>query len=433
MPPCAVTIACDQGEAEAGAAASPRVRGRVAAGEPLEGVLGQLRREARAVVVDREADPWRRADATVTVVPARGVLAGVGQQVGDHLVQPLLVAGDLDRLVGQVEPPAVVGRDHAGVGDRLDQQPGQVDRRRAPAAGRRRAGRAAAGPRPARTSAPDSASTLPSAVRHVRRVVGRGAGRARRSRAIVVSGVRSSWEASATNCRTCCSLAVPRGQRATRRARAACSGAAPTWPTSVRSSVRSLGHPLGEPISPVGQRQLGDRVRGRGDLAQRPQLAAYDDQAGAAGGRDAEQRRAAPPTQIRLATASSTVRGRQPGDDLTVAGGSAGRGDAVARRSPASVDACALAVGAGRAASVRRGRCDERSACRSSSAICAGAAGVPMRDHARALAVPGQRRTDALSRSSSPPGGGPVRPGRRSRAGGRCEAPAPRSSSWSVR
>ena len=55
-----------------------------------------------------------------------GVLAGVGQQVGDDLVQPLLVAGDLDRLLGQRQPPLVVGGEHPGVRDRLDQQPGQV-------------------------------------------------------------------------------------------------------------------------------------------------------------------------------------------------------------------------------------------------------------------------------------------------------------------
>ena len=80
--------------------------GRVAAGEPLEGVVDEVGREARPVVVDVEP---------VRVVrhrhrgAGRGVLAGVGQQVGDHLVQPLLVADDLDGgASGQVQAPPVV-------------------------------------------------------------------------------------------------------------------------------------------------------------------------------------------------------------------------------------------------------------------------------------------------------------------------------------
>ena len=42
-----------------------------------------------------------------------------------------------------------------------------------------------------------------------------------------------------------------------------------------------LGHPLGEVDLALGERQLGDGVRRRRHLAQRPQLTAYDDQGGA--------------------------------------------------------------------------------------------------------------------------------------------------------
>ena len=60
--------------------------------------------------------------------PGRGVLAGVGQQVGDNLVQALLVADDLDRLGWQLQLPHMVRSQDAGVGDRFEEQPGQVDR-----------------------------------------------------------------------------------------------------------------------------------------------------------------------------------------------------------------------------------------------------------------------------------------------------------------
>ena len=60
-------------------------------------------------------------------MPGRGVGPGVGQQVGQHLVQPGAVAGDRHRLLGQVQPPAVVGPGDPGVGHRVDDQHGQVD------------------------------------------------------------------------------------------------------------------------------------------------------------------------------------------------------------------------------------------------------------------------------------------------------------------
>ena len=119
----------DQGQAEADAHLLTAGARSVAAGEPLEGVVDQVRREARAVVVDGEpvaAHRHRHRGA------GRGVLAGVGQQVGDHLVQPQLVAGDdggeSTRSSGTSSRHRWSGADDPRVRDRLDEQPGQVDR-----------------------------------------------------------------------------------------------------------------------------------------------------------------------------------------------------------------------------------------------------------------------------------------------------------------
>ncbi len=104
---------------------------------------------------------------------------------------------------------------------------------------------------------------------------------------MVASGVRSSWEASATNWRTCISLRCRAVSESSTWARRVLS-AAPTWPTSVRSSVRCSRHPLGQVDLALGQRERGHGVRGRGDLAERTEPTAYDDQAGAERERDAD-------------------------------------------------------------------------------------------------------------------------------------------------
>ncbi len=52
---------------------------------------------------------------------------GVGEQIGQHLMQPRLVADDDDGFVGQVQRPLVVGSRDVGVADRVDDEPGQVD------------------------------------------------------------------------------------------------------------------------------------------------------------------------------------------------------------------------------------------------------------------------------------------------------------------
>ena len=56
----------------------------------------------------------------------RGVLGGVAHQVGQDLVQAVLVAADDDGLAGQFEQPAVAGGGDAGVAGGVDGQPGQV-------------------------------------------------------------------------------------------------------------------------------------------------------------------------------------------------------------------------------------------------------------------------------------------------------------------
>ena len=107
---------------------------------------------------------------------------------------------------------------------------------------------------------------------------------------MVASGVRSSWEASATNWRTCCSLRCRASSEVSTWASSVLS-AAPTWPTSVRSSVRWSGTRSVRSISPSASGSAATRVRGVGDLAQRPQLAAYDEQAGARGEQRAQRER----------------------------------------------------------------------------------------------------------------------------------------------
>ena len=125
-------------------------------------------RDARAVVGDRAprtSGARRCTPAPTTVVPAGVCGAGVGQQVGQHLVQPVLVAATtVDRLLGQVEPPVVVRAGGVRVADGVDHEhavrsTGSALQRPA----RRRGGRAAACPRPAPVMRCDSDSTRPIA------------------------------------------------------------------------------------------------------------------------------------------------------------------------------------------------------------------------------------------------------------------------------
>ena len=285
VPPWAVHDGLDQGRARARRrpcrlGCGPRRRGRTARRRARPGRAGSRgRRRARTKPPGVGGDGDRRA--------GRGVLAGVGEQVGHHLVQPLYVAVDLDRLLGQVELPAVPGVDDPRVGDRLDQQPGQVDRRAARAAGRSRAGPAAAGPRPSRSSVRTPPRPCRARSAMVAGVVGTYAGPARCS--------RRWWSAA--------SAARGRRPRRTGAPAARCSCRAvsddSTWASRVLSAdadLADLGVLVGEPVRhPLGeldvtgrQGQLGDVVGGGGDLAQRSQLTAYEDGAGTRGRHDPE-------------------------------------------------------------------------------------------------------------------------------------------------
>ena len=223
LPPWACGDRGDQREAEPGAAGGAGARG-VAAGEPLE----------RACRRGPRAGPGPSSCTAIRTQPSAAarrdghrragwrVVARVAEQVGDHLVQPLLVAGDGHRLVGEVELPAV-RRARRRVRRRPTRAAAGSGRpRRAPAAGRRRGGRAAAGPRRGRTSG--RPRSRPWSARSTRAAGSSGVRRESSAYPwIVDSGVRSSWEASADELADLLLAAVPGRRARSRRARAACS------------------------------------------------------------------------------------------------------------------------------------------------------------------------------------------------------------------
>ena len=102
--------------------------------------------------------------------------ARVGEQVGENLVQPSLIAGHLNRFVGEGEFPLVRGRSGAGVADRIDGKQGQIHR--APLEG---SPRIKAGEQQQILDEPLHAQSL------------------RLHPRMLASGVRNSCEASATN------------------------------------------------------------------------------------------------------------------------------------------------------------------------------------------------------------------------------------------
>ena len=81
-----------------------------------------------AVAIAVLAGRQRVADRDGDRGALRGVPSGVAEQVSEHLVQPVLVAADLHRVVGELEHPAVVGPRDLGVARRLDRQPRHVHR-----------------------------------------------------------------------------------------------------------------------------------------------------------------------------------------------------------------------------------------------------------------------------------------------------------------
>ena len=52
---------------------------------------------------------------------------GVGEQIGQHLMQPGFVADDGDGLVGQIQQPLMFGSRDVRVADGVDDEPGQID------------------------------------------------------------------------------------------------------------------------------------------------------------------------------------------------------------------------------------------------------------------------------------------------------------------
>ena len=288
-PPCACEIACTR-DSPSPAPPDCAGAGGVAAGEALEGLAVQLRRQARAVVLDGEHHLLRRGvlgDADGDRRARGRVPAGVVEQVGQHLVQPLLVAGRDHRLVGQVELPPVVRADDAGVAHGLEGQPGEVD--------------LVAGQRSARVEAGEQQQVLDQAghpgrlgldLGHRERQL-LGVGRAgaaaqlgvpvdgRQRRAQLVGGVGDELPHLLL-------AAVPLVEgvldvlehRVQRGADLADLGAL---------VGERVGHPDRRTDLAAGQRQRRDLVRGRRHLAQRPQLPADEEGAGDHGDADRGQ------------------------------------------------------------------------------------------------------------------------------------------------
>jgi len=115
--------------------------GRVGPGEPLEQLGQQLFTDAGAVVRHRDDEPGRGRDRPVhdRAGPAerlsggqgsadphgdrgavRGVPPGVGQQVGEDLAEPVLVAEDEFRVVRQFKHPPVARAGHLGIACSVD-------------------------------------------------------------------------------------------------------------------------------------------------------------------------------------------------------------------------------------------------------------------------------------------------------------------------
>ena len=129
VPPCAATIASTSDSPRPTPTSLPRVRAaspRANRSKACSTSSGGKPGPSSWTVNPSRRTPHRHRRA------GRGVPGRVGQQVRGDLVQPQLVADHLVRrvhgVVGHVQAPPVVRRHHAGVRDRLQQQPGQVDR-----------------------------------------------------------------------------------------------------------------------------------------------------------------------------------------------------------------------------------------------------------------------------------------------------------------
>ena len=98
----------DDRQTQSGAAGRP-VAGRVAAGEPLEDALLQLAGHSGTVVVDAEPHrAWFAGDLREHCGARHRMDPGIGQQVGEDLVEALAITVDDHRLIGQVQSPLVL-------------------------------------------------------------------------------------------------------------------------------------------------------------------------------------------------------------------------------------------------------------------------------------------------------------------------------------
>ena len=306
VPPWACDDRGDQGEPEPGAAGGAGARG-VAAGEPLEGVVGEAGGQAGAVVVDRDRGPRRRPRTaeTVTVVPGgvwcRALPSRLVTTWCSRCSSPMTVTGSsgssqLPRWSGASTRASATDSSSSRVTStsRALQRPAGVQpgEQQQVLDEARTSGRSRSRPWPA----PWTRAAGSSGVR-------------RDSSAypwIVASGVRSSCEASATNCRTCSSL----------RCRAA-SGLGhvleqrvqrgPTWPTSVARRCSGPRHPLVDADVADSTAAEGHGVRGRGDLVERSQLSAYDDRARASGRQRTPSRASSSSSQQQAGAVASIV------------------------------------------------------------------------------------------------------------------------------
>lgn len=117
----------DDREAETGATGGTG-SGAVAAREALEQHGLKMRRDAGAVIRhghDRIRTVDR--DGGHNVGTGGGVHPGVGEQVGEHLMQASIVAIDHHWFVGHVEGPFVLGTSGVGIAHGIDEQAGEVE------------------------------------------------------------------------------------------------------------------------------------------------------------------------------------------------------------------------------------------------------------------------------------------------------------------
>ena len=398
------------------ARARRRRRGRTARRRPAAARAGcpgpsSATVSAASVAVGRQADGDGGA--------RRGVRAGVGQQVGQHLVQPGASPVTIDGLVGQVELPAVVGAGGVGVADRVD------DEARRGRPGSRSSGRPASRRASSRRSSTSAVIRSASRLDAAQRVRGRRAASVRRAAGQLGVAADRGQRGAQLVAGVGDELAHPRLARPGAPSSAPPTwpsirlSAAPTWPTSVRGSASSSA-PARRARPRRGRAGVGAPRR----RSPRP------------GAADAARRRtstapATPASDQRRAPATSTSIGDEAVDaSLGVASGSP-----VTRTSPPCRGAATTPVVAELAEVAVRGRAAVgRAASASASPLARRSAAARHRARADLGALRPRRPATSAPRVPTP-GRAPRtdRPGssgcrRRRRAAGDWRGPAPAST-----